>query len=201
MPGKIHLVLVTALGAGACALGATAAADAMLGGVAAPADAVLKNASGATVGSVRVEPSGVRRLKITVIANGLPAGFHGLHVHARGVCDPASTDPATKSPFFSAGPHFDLGARTHPDHSGDLPDLLVGADGTGRATFTTDRFRENQLFDADGSSVIVHALPDNQANIPHRYDHAGNASGPDAETLKAGDSGGRIACGVLTRRR
>jgi Cu-Zn family superoxide dismutase len=49
--------------------------------------------------------------------------------------------------------------------------------------------------------VIVHALPDNYANIPTRYRSAqAGAPGPDADTLKAGDSGGRVVCGVVRRR-
>ncbi|MFL6052513.1 MAG: superoxide dismutase family protein [Actinoallomurus sp.] len=83
------------------------------------------------------------------------------------------------------------------NHSGDLPDLLVNADGSGKASFATDRFRVRQLLDRDGSSVLVHALPDNKANIPPRYRQAGGATGPDAETRKAGDSGRRVACGVI----
>jgi Cu-Zn family superoxide dismutase len=54
-----------------------------------------------------------------------------------------------------------------------------------------------QLLDRDGSSVVIHALPDNKANIPPRYRQAGGAPGPDAETRKAGDSGRRVACGVI----
>ena len=52
----------------------------------------------------------------------------------------------------------------------------------------------NDLFDADGSAVIVHAGPDNYANIPTRY----TGPVPDATTLATGDAGGRVACGVVT---
>jgi Cu-Zn family superoxide dismutase len=49
------------------------------------------------------------------------------------------------------------------------------------------------LFDLDGSAIIVHANPDNYANIPKdRYD-----PDPDATTLATGDAGGRVACGVI----
>jgi Cu-Zn family superoxide dismutase len=71
--------------------------------------------------------------------------------------------------------------------------LLVNADGTGTATFVTDRYAIVDLFDADGSAFIVHALADNYANIPTRY----APSGPDATTLGTGDAGGRLACGVI----
>lgn len=69
--------------------------------------------------------------------------------------------------------------------------LYVNSDGTGELTVLTDRFTLDELMDEDGSAVLVHENPDNFANIPERY------GGPDAETLKAGDSGARIACGVV----
>ncbi|GAA4634944.1 hypothetical protein GCM10023196_078500 [Actinoallomurus vinaceus] len=196
MPGKVHLAVVGVIGGGAVVLGASAAADAMFGRAVSAAGAVIKDVSGKTVGSLRIADDGNGRAMVTVTVNGLPAGYHGIHVHAKGVCDPKSTDPATGTPFFSAGPHFDLTSSAHPDHSGDLPDLLVNRDGSGRASFTTDRFRMAQLRDRDGSAIVIHALPDNQANIPARYRHAGG-TGPDAETRKAGDAGRRVACGVI----
>src|SRR5262249_31219340 len=73
-------------------------------------------------------------------------------------------------------------------------------DGTGHATITTDRFRVPQLLDADGSAIIIHTLPDNQANIPNRYAGPGGKTGPDIESRKPGDSGARVACGVISKR-
>jgi Cu-Zn family superoxide dismutase len=112
----------------------------------------------------------------------LPAGFHGFHIHAVGMCQP---------PFTSAGGHFNPAGTTHRDCAGDLPVLLVNEDGSGALAAVTDRFSVSDLRDADGSAVIVHELADNYANIPARY------RGPDADTLATGDSGGRIACGVV----
>jgi Cu-Zn family superoxide dismutase len=195
MPGKVHLLAVAAVGTGVAGVGAVGAAEAMLGGSSSSAAATIKDAAGRDIGTLRIV-EGDGRPRITVKVKGLPAGYHGIHLHAKGVCDPKSIDPATGSPFFSAGPHFTLTAAAHPAHSGDFPDLLVAADGTGSASFVTDRFRVGQLLDGDGSAVIIHSAPDNQANIPDRYHHAGG-TGPDAETLKAGDSGGRTACGVI----
>jgi Cu-Zn family superoxide dismutase len=199
MPGKYHLIAILALGAGATALGA-AATGKIFGQPGFPVGAVIKDANGRTVGSIHVEDQGRRKSKLTVIAKGLPPGYHGFHVHKKGVCDAKSIDPKTGSPFFSAGPHFDLGSHSHPNHSGDLPSLLIAADGTGHTTIVTDRFRMRQLLDEDGSAIIIHALPDNQANIPKRYGEPGGKTGPDAETRKTGDSGARIACGVIGKR-
>lgn len=171
------------------------------------AEAVIRDTAGKSVGFLRIEHKLYNRSRLTISVSGLKAGYHGFHIHARGVCDPKAIDPVTRSPFASAGPHFSIHRATHSDHSGDLPNLLVAEDGTGEATVVTDRFRVGQLFDADGSSVVVHALPDNHAHIPGRYRHPADPgdpagdSGPDTETLTAGDSGGRVACGVITRDR
>ena len=60
-------------------------------------------------------------------------------------------------------------------------------------TFETDRFTVDQLFDADGSAIIVHANADNYANIPAVY------GAPNATTLSTGDAGARFACGLIDK--
>jgi superoxide dismutase, Cu-Zn family len=115
---------------------------------------------------------------------GLAPGFHGFHVHTVPTCDPATT-------FASAGGHLNPNGMAHPQHDGDLPPLYITADGTGSAAFMTEKFSVDALL--QGASVVIHAGPDNLSNIPERY-----APAPDAETLNAGDSGGRIACGTFT---
>jgi Cu-Zn family superoxide dismutase len=75
-----------------------------------------------------------------------------------------------------------------------MPVLLVNTDGTGEGRFVSDRYG---LADIVGRALIVHAGPDNYANIPTRY----AAGGPDAATLATGDAGGRAACGVIERSR
>ncbi|WP_214108428.1 superoxide dismutase family protein [Acrocarpospora catenulata] len=153
---------------------------------------VIRNVQGAQTGELTLKRAASGKVRVTVTMRGLTPGWHGFHVHAVGKCDPKAIDPASGTPFFSAGPHYDSDARDHANHSGDFPPLLAAANGIASATFETDRFRLAQLTDADGSAVIVHAGPDNLANIPPRY------HGPDADTLKAGDSGVRIACGVIS---
>ncbi len=81
----------------------------------------------------------------------------------------------------------------HPDHAGNLPNLLVTEDRTGELTVVTDRIDTDLLFDENGAAVIIHSQADNAANIPERY----APQGPDYETLTTGDSGSRTACGVL----
>lgn len=146
--------------------------------------AALYNVAGERLGIAQLTqlPDEVR---IVTHVRGLTPGFHGFHVHAVGLCEPDS--------FMSAGGHYKLDGQDHRDHAGDLPVLLVNADGSGKAKFRTDRFALADLFDADGSALIIHANPDNYANIPTaRY-----APPPDMTTLATGDAGARIACGVI----
>jgi superoxide dismutase, Cu-Zn family len=155
------------------------------------ATAVLHDVNGQRVGVAVFEE---RRGKVSVSADvwRVAPGFHGFHVHAVGLCDP---------PFTTAGGHFNPKDTTHGDHAGDLPSLLVNRDGTGELRFETDRFSLRDLFDADGSALMVHAGRDNYANIPDRYiQEETGMPGPDADTLATGDAGDRAACGVVKRR-
>lgn len=147
------------------------------------AKAELHNAKGEMVGTVMLvqKLDGVR---VTVEASNLPPGLHGFHIHAVGKCEP---------PFTSAAGHFNPAGRPHPAHAGDLPNLLVSDNGKASMVVKTARFNLADLFDADGSAFIIHADPDNHANIPGRY------GTPDDATLATGDAGGRIACAIITR--
>jgi len=151
----------------------------------------VKDASGNVLGSVRISSHG-DGVKVKAQLSGLTPGFHGFHVHAVGVCDPSTG-------FTSAGGHYDPEATgMHGEHAGDMPSLLVADDGSADLGFTTDRLSLDSLRDADGSAVIVHASPDNFANIPDRYhSHTEDVFGPDGPTRATGDAGSRAGCGVL----
>jgi superoxide dismutase, Cu-Zn family len=151
------------------------------------ATAVLHDAAGQRVG-VAVFKERHGKVVVSAAVSGLEPEFHGFHVHAVGECVP---------PFTTAGGHFNPGGMVHGEHAGDLPSLLVNEDRTGQLQFTTDRFSISELFDADGSALIVHTGRDNYANIPDRYTNPTGATGPDAETLATGDAGARAACGVI----
>jgi Cu-Zn family superoxide dismutase len=148
------------------------------------ARAQLQDGEGNPVGAVRLSQDGEDQVVVLAKVHDLPPGFHGFHVHSVGQCE---------SPFTSAGGHVNLEDAAHPEHTGDMPVLLVNSDGTGEAEFKTDRFALKNLFDEDGSAIIVHALPDNYANIPERYGDV------DQATLATGDSGDRIACGAIQK--
>lgn len=147
------------------------------------AEATLLDAAGAEVGTVELKQE-KSSVKVKAKFDVLPAGFHGFHIHTTGVC----TAPA----FTSANGHFNPGAVTHGAHAGDMPVLLVLTDGTAEVSFETDRFAVDDLFDADGSAIIVHAGADNYANIP-----VVPYGGPVGATLATGDAGSRYACGVV----
>jgi Cu-Zn family superoxide dismutase len=152
------------------------------------AGAVLRDVDGRIVGQVQFALAGRRTFVTAQLRRGITAGFHGFHVHAVGVCEP---------PFTSAGGHLAEEGQAHREHVGDLPSLLVEGAGSAYLRVATTKFSPQTLRDGDGSAVIVHAGPDNFANIPERYRGPDGAPGPDAETLRTGDSGGRVACGVV----
>jgi len=161
------------------------------------ARALLKSADGATVANVRLVERRNGKVAVSVRARGVTPGFHGFHVHESGVCDPPG--------FMTAGGHHKNADQDHGEHAGDMPPLLAMRGGRARAAFVTDSFHIRDLLAGDGSAIMIHADPDNLANIPNRYhSHTPDASsttlGPDAETLKTGDSGSRFACGVVRTR-
>ncbi|TMJ20892.1 MAG: superoxide dismutase family protein [Alphaproteobacteria bacterium] len=116
-------------------------------------------------------------LRIHIEALGLAPGAYGTHIHTTGRCDPPD--------FASAGGHWNpSGAKHGKDnpqgpHNGDLPNLLVGADGRGNFDYLIPGASLAALMDADGASVMIHAAAD------------------DYRTDPSGNSGARIACGVL----
>ena len=170
----------------------------------ADATARLKDVEGDFVGWVRFEAQkgGVVEVEANVDGVKPPGEFHGFHLHTTGKCDPDAVDPATDEvvPFFSAGGHFNPTSEIHGEHAGDFPVLLVMKNGQAHEKFKTDRFRLSQLFDKDGSAVIIHAGRDNYANIPDRYhSHEFDVFGPDELTKATGDAGDRFACGVVRR--
>ena len=91
-----------------------------------------------------------------------------------------------RTAFTTAGGHLNPDSKQHGlenpmgAHQGDLPEIIVAADGTGHATFPA-RTTLDTLFDADGAAFVVHAAAD------------------DNKTDPTGNSGARILCGVLER--
>ncbi|MGA9871190.1 MAG: superoxide dismutase family protein [Rhodococcus sp. (in: high G+C Gram-positive bacteria)] len=161
-------------------------------------EAELKNAAGATVGTVSFAEEG-SHLLVTVEAEDLEPGFHGMHIHTAGECETNSVAPTGGEPgnFLSAGGHLQVDGRTEHPASGDLTSLQVREDGTAMLVTTTDSVTMDDLRADGGRAVIIHENADNFANIPTRYTLPDGAAVPDMNTLMTGDAGGRVACAVL----
>jgi superoxide dismutase, Cu-Zn family len=148
----------------------------------------MRNARGHHIGSITLYPLQGHATLLTVNVRGLTPGFHGFHIHEHGRCEVTA-----EGEFITAGAHFDTGSHHHGQHTGDMPTLLADARGNATISFHTRNFDLSALLDDDGTAIIIHADADNFANIPERY------GGADATTLTNGDSGARIACGVVSR--
>ncbi len=148
-----------------------------------PAKAVLINAQGEPVGWATLTEVPGRGVRVQLKVSNLSSGRHAFHIHDVGKADAPD--------FKSAGGHFNPQHKQHGHknpagaHAGDLPNLLVGKDGKGRADIVVSGVTlgegENSLFHAGGTSLVVHASEDDQ-----RTDPSGNA-------------GARVACGVIER--
>jgi Cu-Zn family superoxide dismutase len=123
---------------------------------------------------------------VVVEVSKLSPGKHGIHVHAAGICEPPD--------FKTAGGHFNPHAKKHglksPDgaHSGDLPNLEVGPNEKGKLTATLSNATLGvgdtaSLLGPNGSSIVIHAKADDEMTDP------------------SGNSGDRIACGVIIGKR
>jgi Cu-Zn family superoxide dismutase len=136
----------------------------------------------------------------TTGAGSLAPGFHGVHIHKTGKCEPNSTAPTGGAPgdFLSAGGHFQAPGHSAEPASGDLTSLEVRKDGVGMLVTTTDAFTMEDLLTGEKTAVIIHAGADNFGNIPRdRYTQTNGIPGPDETTMSTGDAGKRVACGVL----
>ena len=166
--------------------------------------AELKNPEGAAVATAEIVFSGgFATVTVKTTQPGVLApGFHGLHIHSVGKCEPNSVAPAGGAPgdFLSAGGHFQVPGHTAHPTSGDLASLQVRSDGTATLVTTTDAFTADELLAGNKTAIIIHEKADNFGNIPaDRYQQiAGGAPGPDEATMSTGDAGKRLACGVIS---
>lgn len=155
---------------------------ATLGGSVPTADVALVARSGSAVTGTLTFTEGASGVRLRGEIRGLKANAtHGFHIHDKGDC---SAPDAT-----SAGGHFNPGGTAHgrhgggEHHAGDLPSLAADANGVARidAVIAGVTLLPGAT-SATGRSVIVHRDPD------------------DYTTQPTGNSGPRIACGVVVLR-
>ena len=148
------------------------------------AHADIVNAQGVTIGHAKFSAAS-DGVKVSVTVSQLAPGEHGIHIHNVGKCD----GPA----FTTAGGHFNPTSSHHGvnntqaphPHVGDLPNLVVSAKGTAKLTFTAPGATLSDgpysLFHEGGTSLVIHAKADDLMSDP------------------SGNSGDRIACGVIAQ--
>jgi len=144
------------------------------------ARAVLRDSSGTERAQATLTQTKAG-VTVKVKALSLSAGTYGTHVHAVGRCEAPD--------YRTSGGHWNPTKREHGKdnpkgmHMGDLPNLTVDSKGKGELEFLIPAAvlhgGDNPLLDPDGASIIIHTGPDDYATDP------------------AGNSGGRMACGVI----
>jgi Cu-Zn family superoxide dismutase len=143
------------------------------------ATATINDGANTTIGTATFAdtPAG---LLVSISVSGLGIGAHGVHIHAIGSC----VTPG----FASAGAHFNPDGREHGflnsdgHHAGDMPNVMMPPAGVHRVQFILDGVKlsgRGGLMDDDGAAIVFHGSEDDLATDP------------------AGNSGGRIACGVI----
>jgi len=147
-----------------------------------PVTVKLQNGQGKDVGAATLSQA-AHGVSIKLNVHDLPAGDHGIHIHQTAKCEGPD--------FKSAGAHLNPDSKKHglqsPDgpHAGDIPNFVADVKGKSKATVVAPNVTmgddAHSIFAGGGTALVIHAKAD------------------DGKTDPSGNSGDRIACGVITK--
>lgn len=148
-------------------------------------NAISASGVGQAIGTI-VAKDTAQGLMLTPQLTGLaPPGPHGFHVHEKPDCGPGMGANNQPAPGMAAGGHYDPqktgrhhGPHEKAGHLGDLPPLVVNADGAATLPVIAPRLKTRDL---TGRALMIHAGGDNYSDDP----------------APLGGGGGRIACGIV----
>jgi Cu-Zn family superoxide dismutase len=143
----------------------------------------IRNAKGESVGTAKISPAKTGGVSIKLDLKNLPPGTHGIHFHQVAKCEAPG--------FTTAGGHFNPTSKMHGlhnpsgPHAGDMMNFEADKNGRAKVTLADDRVDlgsgANSLYSGGGTALVIHEKADDYATDP------------------SGNSGARIACGVIIK--